>query len=143
MRSRPHSARCKSTAIGIGPGTITSGQSKCCAAISRRGLANALGVREFISDTASRATNEEAYELYLKSIALNWDNKTDNQAIDLLRRAVLLDPNFAPAWGMLALRYYGAARFGGGGPEMMALSDAAAKIPQSIASDSLQLDCCP
>ena len=107
------------------------------AAISHGKLADALGVQGFATDTPPRTTNEEAYELYLKSIALNWDNKTDNQAIDLLRRVVLLDPNFAPAWGMLGLRYYSAARFGGGGPEMMALSDAAAEKELALNPDSL------
>jgi DNA-binding winged helix-turn-helix (wHTH) protein/TolB-like protein len=107
------------------------------AAISHGKLANALGVQAFGADTPPRTSNEEAYELYLKSIALKWDNKTDSQAIELLRRAVLLDPNFAPAWGMLALRYYGAARFGGGGPEMMALSDAASEKQLALNPDSL------
>jgi DNA-binding winged helix-turn-helix (wHTH) protein/TolB-like protein len=107
------------------------------AAISHGKLADALGVAGFAADTPARTTNEEAYELYLKTMALKWDNKTDNQAIDLLRRAVLLDPNFAPAWGMLALRYYGAARFGGGGPEMMALSDAASEKQLALNPDSL------
>jgi DNA-binding winged helix-turn-helix (wHTH) protein/TolB-like protein len=107
------------------------------AAVSHGKLADALGVPGFASDIPPRITNEEAYELYLKSIALKWDNKTDNQAIDLLRRAVLLDPNYAPAWGMLALRYYSAARFGGGGPEMMALSDAASEKQLALNPDSL------
>ena len=107
------------------------------AAIAHGKLAQTLGVPGFAADAPPRTTNEEAYELYLKSIALNWDNKTDNQAIDLLRRAVLLDPNYAPAWGMLALRYYGAARFGGGGPEMMALSDAASEKQLALNPDSL------
>lgn len=107
------------------------------AAISHGKLADALGVPGFATDTPPRTTNEEAYELYLKSNALNWDTKTDNQAIDLLRRAVLLDPNFAQAWGMLALRYYGAARFGGGGPAMMALSDAASEKELALNPDSL------
>jgi DNA-binding winged helix-turn-helix (wHTH) protein/TolB-like protein len=107
------------------------------AVIARGQLAGALGVQKFNTDAPSRATNEEAYELYLKSIALNWDNKTDNQAIDLLRRAVLLDPSYAPAWGMLALRYYGLARFGGGGPGVMALSDAALDKELALNPDSL------
>jgi hypothetical protein len=38
---------------------------------------------------------------------------------------------------MLALRYYGAARFGGGGPDMMALSDAAAEKELALNPDSL------
>ena len=107
------------------------------AVISHGKLADALGVPGFATDTPPRTTNEEAYELYLKSNALNWDTETDNQAIDLLRRAVLLDPNFAPAWGMLALRYYKVARFGGGGPAMMALSDAAAEKQLALNPDSL------
>jgi len=107
------------------------------ATISHGKLADALGVPGFSADTPPRTTNEEAYELYLKSIAINWDNKTDRQAIDLLRRAVLLDPNYAPAWGMLALRYYSASRFGGGGPEMMALSDAALDKELALNPDSL------
>jgi DNA-binding winged helix-turn-helix (wHTH) protein/TolB-like protein len=107
------------------------------AVISRGKLANALGVREFIPDAPPRATNEEAYELYLQSGALNWDAVPDRQAIELLRRAVLLDPNYAPAWGMLALRYYGVARFGGGGEQMMALSDAATERELALNPDSL------
>ena len=108
------------------------------AAVAHGRLADALGVRDFTPDSPRRATNEEAYELYLKSIALNWDNKTDRQAIDLLRRAVLLDPNYAPAWGMLALRYYSYARFGGGGPEMLAFSDAASEKELALNPDSLE-----
>ncbi|HEY2468794.1 MAG TPA: winged helix-turn-helix domain-containing protein [Terracidiphilus sp.] len=113
------------------------GMQEQIAVISRRQMANALGVREFISEAPPRATNEEAYELYLKSIALDWDPKPDAQAVELLRRAVLLDPNYAPAWRMLSLRYYGLARFGGGGPEMMAFSDAAAEKELALNPDSL------
>jgi hypothetical protein len=50
---------------------------------------------------------------------------------------VLLDPNYAPAWGMLTLRYYSYARFGGGGPEMLAFSDAAAEKELALNPDSL------
>ena len=107
------------------------------ALIAHGRLADALGVRGFTADIPPRAMNEEAYELYLKSIALDWDNKTDKQAVDLLRRAVLLDPNYAPAWGMLALRYYSYARFGGGGPETLALSDAALDKELALNPDSL------
>ncbi len=113
------------------------GMQEQIAEITRGRLANALGVREFITDAPPLANNEEAYELYLKSVALNWDPAPDRQAIELLRRAVLLDPNYAPAWGMLALRYYGVARFGGGGPEMLALSDAAAEKELALNPDSL------
>lgn len=107
------------------------------ATVAHGRLGEALGVSGFAADSPPRATNEEAYELYLQSIALNWDNKTDKQAIDLLRRAVILDANYGPAWGMLALRYYSYARFGGGGPEILALSDAALDKELALNPDSL------
>jgi DNA-binding winged helix-turn-helix (wHTH) protein/TolB-like protein len=107
------------------------------AAIVHGRLAAALDVKEFVAEAAPRATNEEAYELYLKSVALDWDPKPNKQAIELLRRTVLLDPNYAPAWGMLTLRYYSYARFGGGGPEMMAFSDAAAEKELALNPDSV------
>jgi serine/threonine protein kinase len=106
------------------------------AAISRGRLANALGVREFVADAPPRTSNEEAYELYLKSLALSNDPRPNKQAIDLLRRVVLLDPNYAPAWDTLAVRYYGYARWGGGGPEAMAFSDAAAEKELALNPDS-------
>jgi len=49
----------------------------------------------------------------------------------------LLDANYAPAWGILALRYYSYARFGGGGAEMLALSDAALDKELALNPDSL------
>ncbi|WP_109484321.1 winged helix-turn-helix domain-containing protein [Occallatibacter savannae] len=107
------------------------------ATISHGKLAEILGVPGFSSDASPRTSNEAAYELYLKSLAVKWDNQTDRQAIEFLRQAVLLDPNYAPAWEMLALRYYGASRFGGGGPEMMALSDAALDKELALNPDSL------
>jgi serine/threonine protein kinase len=106
------------------------------AAISRGQLANALGVREFIADAPPRTTSEEAYELYLRAIALSNDPKPTQQAIELLRRVVLLDPNYAPAWDQLAIRYYAYARWGGGGPQMIAFSDAAAEKELALNPDS-------
>ncbi len=106
------------------------------AAISRGRLANALGVREFLADAPPRTANEEAYELYLKSVALRNDPTPTKQAIELLRRVVLLDPNYEQAWGELASRYYAYARWGGGGPEAMAFSDAAAEKQLALNPDS-------
>jgi len=78
----------------------------------------------------------EAYELYLKSLSIEWDPVPNRQAISLLRRAVLLDPSYAPAWGLLSLRYYRDARFGGGGQEMLQFSDAAAERQLALDPDS-------
>lgn len=106
------------------------------AAISRGRLANALGVQGFVDDGPPRATNEEAYELYLKNFAYSNDPEPNKQAIELLRRVVLLEPNYGPAWGLLATRYYNYARWGGGGPQMMAFSDAAAEKELALNPDS-------
>ena len=106
------------------------------AAMTRGRMADALGVKDFIAEVSPRARNEEAYELYLKSDSLNWDPEPTLQAIQLLRKAVLLDPTYAPAWGSLSLRYYYNARFGGGGPEMLKFSDAAAERELALDPDS-------
>jgi TolB-like protein len=106
------------------------------AAMSRGKLAKSLGITDFVRDSAPRATNEEAYELYLKSLALDWDPEPNKQGVAILRRAVILDPSYAPAWGMLSLRYYTLSRFGGGGPETLQLSDAAAEKQLALDPDS-------
>jgi DNA-binding winged helix-turn-helix (wHTH) protein/TolB-like protein len=105
------------------------------AAISRGNLAQALGIRQFISEAAP-PNNEIAYELYLRSLALDWDPAPTREAIELLRKSVLLDAAYAPAWGQLSLRYYSASRFGGGGPEMLQLSDAAAQKQMELEPDA-------
>ena len=106
------------------------------AGMARWRLARALGVTEFVPEIAPRATNQEAYELYLKSTAIDWNREANLQGIELLRHAVLLDPNYAPAWGLLSLRYYSASRFGGGGPQMLEFSDAAAERELALDPDS-------
>ena len=105
------------------------------AAISRGDLARALGIRQFVSEIAP-PNNEIAYELYLRSLALDWDPAPTREAIELLRKSVLLDAAYAPAWGQLSLRYYSASRFGGGGPEMLQLSDAAAERQMELEPDA-------
>jgi TolB-like protein len=105
------------------------------AAASRGSLARALGIRQFVSETAP-PNNETAYELYLRSLALDWDPAPTREAIELLRKSILLDAAYAPAWGQLSLRYYSASRFGGGGPEMLQLSDAAAQRQMEFEPDA-------
>jgi DNA-binding winged helix-turn-helix (wHTH) protein/TolB-like protein len=97
------------------------------AAISHGKLASALGITDFVKASEPAPTNEEAYGLYLRSMALEWDPVPNRQGIELLRRSVLLDPSYPPAWGALSLRYYAEARRGGGGPAILQLSDAAAE----------------
>ena len=97
-------------------------------AIARGSLARAMGITDFVQESEPLPKNKDAYELYLKSVALDGgDAALNEQGIDLLKRSIQLDPTYAPAWGFLALRFYSAARFGGGGPAMLQLSDAAAE----------------
>ncbi len=106
------------------------------AAISTGDLARSLGITQFVSDTTTPPSNEEAYELYLRSLALDWDPAPTRQAIELLRKSALLDGTYAPVWGQLSLRYYHASRFGGGGPAMLQLSDAAAQRQMELEPDA-------
>jgi serine/threonine protein kinase len=70
---------------------------------AQAGLAVALGgARADRNTTATRPTSEEAYDLYVRSIAVP-DNQ---QGTAMLERAVQLDPNFAPMWLELAGHYY-------------------------------------
>ena len=106
------------------------------AAMSRGKLAGALGIRDFVKEMEPSPGNEEAYELYLKSLPLEWDPLPNKQGISLLRRSVAIDPSYAPAWGLLSLRYYRDARFAGGGAQVLQLSDAAAERQLALDPDS-------
>jgi len=103
------------------------------AEIARGRLAASMGITDFVKQGEPAPTNKEAYELFLKSVALDGGDATTNQqGIDLLKRSIQIDPTYAPAWGFLALRFYSAARFGGGGPAMLQLSDAAAERQMAL-----------
>jgi DNA-binding winged helix-turn-helix (wHTH) protein/TolB-like protein len=67
------------------------------AAMSKGSLARTLGITQFVTETSPPANNEQAYELYLRSLAIDWDAAPDREAIELLRKSVLLDPTYAPA----------------------------------------------
>ena len=64
-----------------------------------------------------RPANSEAYELYLRSVAMGMDTRPNVAAIEMLDRALQLDPAFAPAWMHLGRRHYLDASFGDGGVE--------------------------
>jgi TolB-like protein/Tfp pilus assembly protein PilF len=95
------------------------------AARARGGLAPVLGSSAFTTDTAVRPTNEEAYDLYLRSVAVPNDPAPNKQAIGMLERAVGLDSTYAPAWAALGERYYIDSSYAGGGEAMKKRSDAA------------------
>ncbi len=70
----------------------------------QKGLLPALGASVVAS--GNTPVNAEAYQLYLRSLALPQQPRQTERAIELLERAVALEPTFAPAWQALGLRYY-------------------------------------
>ncbi len=91
----------------------------------RQGLVPALGVGADSGEAGTRPKSEEAYDLYLRSIALPHDPVPNKDAISMLERAVGLDPNYAPAWAYLGIRYNYDGAYSNGGDEMRKRSNAA------------------
>ena len=91
----------------------------------RQGLVPVLGGSSAPWEAGTRPQSEEAYDLYLRSIAVPHDVARKKDAIAMLERAVGLDPGYAPAWAALGMRYYYDAIFGGGGEAMLKRSDSA------------------
>ncbi|HET9447215.1 MAG TPA: winged helix-turn-helix domain-containing protein [Steroidobacteraceae bacterium] len=79
----------------------------------QQGLLPALGAAAV--PTGPLPAHDEAYQLYLHSLALPKQLKPIERAIELLERAVQLEPQFAPAWEALGLRYYDHGTYGSGG----------------------------
>jgi TolB-like protein/tetratricopeptide (TPR) repeat protein len=91
----------------------------------RQGLVPALGAGIDSGDGGTHPKNEEAYDLYLRSIALPHDPLPNKDAIAMLERAVGLDPTYATAWGYLGVRYHYDGAYANGGEAMRKRSDAA------------------
>lgn len=97
------------------------------AAVSRGGLAPALGSSALSASAPARPQSEEAYGLYLRSLSLSTDEAANKEAVGILQRAVGLDPNYAPSWSALSARYYYDASYAGGGKNTMQRLDGAAQ----------------
>jgi TolB-like protein len=78
------------------------------------GMIPALGVSNANENGGTRPKNDEAYDLYLRSIALAHDGAQNTEAIRMLERSVGLDSNFAPALAALGIRYYYDEEYGTG-----------------------------
>jgi serine/threonine protein kinase len=92
----------------------------------RQGLVPALGAASTDSaDAGTRPRNEEAYDLYLRSVSVPHDPEPNKEAISMLERAVGLDPSYAPAWAALAIRYYYDSTYSTGGETAFQRSNAA------------------
>jgi eukaryotic-like serine/threonine-protein kinase len=81
----------------------------------RQGLVPALGAGTDSTQGATRPKNEEAYDLYLRSVSVPHDPLPNKDAIAMLERAVGLDPTYAPAWDALGVRYHYDAAYSNGG----------------------------
>jgi tetratricopeptide (TPR) repeat protein len=93
----------------------------------RRGLLPILGAAGNFLDTSSRPKNQEAYDLYLHSLALPHDAGPNKDAIAVLQHVVEVDPNYAPAWEELGVRAYYDADYSNGGEKMFQLSNTASE----------------
>jgi tetratricopeptide (TPR) repeat protein len=91
----------------------------------RQGLLPLFGVTGEVEESGTRPTNQEAYDLYLRTTAMSRDAQPNKDAITMLERAVGLDPMYAPAWQTLGLRYYLDSEYSTGGEEAFQKSNAA------------------
>ncbi|HLH08716.1 MAG TPA: protein kinase [Terriglobales bacterium] len=105
----------------------------------RQGLLPALTSGPAGWETATQPQNLQAYDLYLRSTAVPHDPGPNRRAIELLERSVALDPNYAPAWDALGMRYYYDSAYSNGGEAMFrkageAYAKAVALDPNFIAA---------
>ena len=99
----------------------------------RQGLVPALGGAVNHSEAGTLPENKVAYDLYLHSLAMPHDAAPNKDAIVVLEHAVQLDPNYAPAWEALGLRYYDDAQYADGGEVMFKRSNSA--LERALALD--------
>jgi eukaryotic-like serine/threonine-protein kinase len=83
------------------------------------------GVAGSVDAAASRPKNQQAYDFYLRSIAVSHDPGPNKDGIKMLEWAVGIDPGYAPAWEALGQRYYFDSTYGGGGEAMFQRSQTA------------------
>ena len=98
----------------------------------QRGLVPLLGGLSAHGEAGTRPQSEEAYSLFLRSVAVPHDPGPNKEAIKMLEQAVGIDPSYAPTWEALGQRYYFDSRFGGGGEELFERSNAAYERALSI-----------
>ncbi|HLA71687.1 MAG TPA: winged helix-turn-helix domain-containing protein [Steroidobacteraceae bacterium] len=92
------------TRVTVPAGDLLAMRGRIADAVEH-GLLPALGARAS-STPGMTPAHDEAYQLYLRAIALPQQPKLTEKAIEMLQRAVTLDPKYAPAWDELGLRYY-------------------------------------
>ena len=97
----------------------------------RSGLYPLLGGSRIATEAATRPRNPEAYDLFLRSAPLTSDPEPNQRGIEMLERAVRLDPDYAPAWAALGNRYY----YVGGSGSGTAYAQSRAAIERALSLD--------
>jgi len=110
--------------LNVGVADMIAMRSEIAAKV-RQGLVPALGAGENSAEAGTRPKNEEAYDLYLRSVSLPHDAAPNKEAIAMLERSVGLDATYAPAWRALGERYYYDSHYSNGGDAMFQRSTAA------------------
>jgi serine/threonine protein kinase len=83
----------------------------------RQGLLPALGAAGNLLDAGTQPKNQEAYDLYLRSLALGHDPQPNQDALAVLEHVAKTDPGYAPAWEELCQRYYLFSTYSTGGDD--------------------------
>ena len=83
------------------------------------------GTSNTAATNTARPKNQEAYDQFLRSVAIPHDPAPNKEAIAMLELAVGMDPSYAPAWEALGQRYYFDFTYGGGSEEMFKRAKAA------------------
>ena len=91
----------------------------------QNGLLPILGSGSTVDASASRPKNPQAYDFYLRSVAVPHDPGPNKEAIKMLEWAVGTDPTYAQAWEGLGQRYYFDSVYGDGREEMFQKSNSA------------------
>lgn len=88
-------------------------------------LLPALGIHARRPAGVRPAADTQAYDLYLRAIALGDDALPNSIAIEMLTKAVAIDPAYSPAWSDLGRRLYLDASYGHGTSEAYVASEKA------------------
>lgn len=97
----------------------------------QKGVFAALGTGETAGEIPV-PHNQQAYDLYLRSVAIPRDPQPNKEAIADLEQSVKVDPNYPPAWVELAWRYYIDASYSNGGEAEYQKSEEASAHAASI-----------
>jgi serine/threonine protein kinase/tetratricopeptide (TPR) repeat protein len=104
----------------------------------RQGLLPILGAAAGLLNAGTRPTNQAAYDLYLRSLAMSHDPQPNKQALAMLEQAVSLDASYAPAWEALGLRYYYDSTYSDGGDQAFQKSNDACERALALDPNRIQ-----